>query len=190
MSDMIRRILEWFRSLGLGPSLGLKGEICIDGDGKGNGDDMSDMFDDDGLQDMIDRQMREARRPRRIDPSDGWRNTLWTTRTGEKIRIRDMEDTHLRNTIVYLLRRADGQFNEIVSNPPTTQSEMTQYYADQQYDHLMASGAEALLPPVYPLLVEELELRASSPTPAAAWVSSPSSSPLVVVLPSGKVLKC
>lgn len=31
----------------------------------------------------------------------------WTTRTGEEMRIKDMEASHIKNTIVYLYKRQD-----------------------------------------------------------------------------------
>lgn len=41
---------------------------------------------------------------------DAWRDQVWTTREGREVRLRDMTDDHLRNTIFYLVRR-NGQLD-------------------------------------------------------------------------------
>ncbi len=55
---------------------------------------------------------------------------IWTTRTGEKIRIRDLTDTHLRNIIALIERRLKDAEAEIDAGYSYSGSgEMAQYYA-------------------------------------------------------------
>jgi hypothetical protein len=58
----------------------------------------------------------------------------WTKKDGTKIRIKDMDNSHLVNTIKFL----DRQQSEIQSCPyPSFQGEMAQMYAEAEYDALM-----------------------------------------------------
>lgn len=61
---------------------------------------------------------------------------MWTTRNGARLRICDMEDRHLVNTL-RMLRRAHG---ELVSSAwaaaCSLQGEMASYYAEQDIDRL------------------------------------------------------
>lgn len=38
---------------------------------------------------------------------------IWKTKSGEKIRIKDMTDVHLRNTILFLKKRAKDMYRSI-----------------------------------------------------------------------------
>ncbi len=64
----------------------------------------------------------------------------WTTKSGEKIRICDMLDEHLKNTIAFLERNA--RFVADVAIFPSFQGEMAQYYAEQQYDNMVEDPIE------------------------------------------------
>jgi len=35
------------------------------------------------------------------------RKLIWTTRMGEEVLIKDMEDSHVKNTIIYISKRQD-----------------------------------------------------------------------------------
>ncbi len=55
---------------------------------------------------------------------------IWTTRTGHKIRIRDLTDAHLRNIIALVERRLTEAEAEIDAGYSYSGSgEMAQYYA-------------------------------------------------------------
>ena len=86
-----------------------------------------------------------------------WRDSLWTTKCGEKIRLRDLEDTHLAHIITYLERKAIAEFD---STPyPQSNGEMAQLELDAQYATFIQEGPEGLLPRAYDFLVMEQELR-------------------------------
>jgi hypothetical protein len=73
-------------------------------------EDMSDMFDDDDLSDMIDRQMREARRPHRIAPGEeNWRNTLWVTRDGQKVRKERKAEVEVEDRTILVVKLPTGK---------------------------------------------------------------------------------
>jgi hypothetical protein len=80
----------------------------------------------------------------------------WTTKDGTKIRIKDMTDEHLLNTIRFLDRKAQ----EIKDNtcPPNFSGEMAQMCAEQAYDQLIEAETEDLFP-IYIDLAEEANRR-------------------------------
>ncbi len=79
----------------------------------------------------------------------------WTCKDGRKIRIKDMDDGHLTNTIKFL-KRQHAQALDI--SPPCFQGEMAQMYAEQEYDNRMSSEVWDLFP-IYMDMVEEAERR-------------------------------
>lgn len=88
------------------------------------------------------------------------KSPIWTTSRGTKVKIRDMEDAHLVNTILMLRRRAQAQIHELT--PPCFQGEMAQYYADQEYDALMEMDEDEAAQScfeIYEDLMDECERR-------------------------------
>lgn len=77
---------------------------------------------------------------------------IWTTREGEKIRICDMTDDHLRNAI-RLCERLHEKAKALIPFPDFN-GEMAQYYAEQDYDRFLSSTPEESFP-LYPDLCEE-----------------------------------
>jgi len=65
---------------------------------------------------------------------------LWTTKSGERIRICDMSDQHLNNTMALLERYASKMLSEernaAYSVLASLQGEMAQYYCEQDIDRL------------------------------------------------------
>ena len=81
---------------------------------------------------------------------------LWTMKDGEKIRICDMADSHLENSIAMLdraLRRLQRDMPY-----PEFQGDMAQYYAELDWDRLQESVPEDQYP-IYGNLVEDRERR-------------------------------
>ncbi len=82
----------------------------------------------------------------------------WTCKNGVKIRIKDMGDKHLANTVAFLERCYQQRLDV---SPPCFSGEMAQYYADMEYNDLMSSSIEDLYP-IYDDMVKELTKRAAS----------------------------
>lgn len=85
---------------------------------------------------------------------------MWTCKDGRKIRIKDMTDSHLINT-VNLLERKALEFKYNVPYP-NFQGEMAQFCAEQEFDNLMESDASEIASsecPVYDDLVDEINHR-------------------------------
>ena len=75
---------------------------------------------------------------------------LWRMHNGKTIRICDMSDSHLENTIKMLRRKVEDIRLEIPF--PNFQGEMAQYYAEIEYDYIMDCPDEELIP-----ILEDLE---------------------------------
>lgn len=85
---------------------------------------------------------------------------LWTQKNGTKIRICDISDKHLLNTISFLERKAEEQLHDIPF--PSFNGEAAQYYAEQEFDNLMDMGVEDLAEELYPIyndLIKEKDRR-------------------------------
>ncbi len=85
---------------------------------------------------------------------------FWTQKNGSKVRICDMTDSHLTNTINLIERNADRQRYDLPY--PSFQGEMAQYFAESQFDYLMNANVEDLaddLCPEYKYLVKEFDRR-------------------------------
>jgi hypothetical protein len=79
---------------------------------------------------------------------------LWKQKDGTKIRIKDMSDQHLLNTIKYLERKAD----EVARRVPYPQfnGEMAQFYAEQAWNSLQDNPTDNMLAgTIYDDLCEE-----------------------------------
>lgn len=62
---------------------------------------------------------------------------LWKQRNGKKIRIKDMTNSHLMNTIRMLLRSATiEKGNSLMCFPSFDGDTMASYYAEQEWDTL------------------------------------------------------
>ena len=61
---------------------------------------------------------------------------LWKQKDGKKIRIKDMTNSHLMNTIRFLLKYASEEKNYSLCSFPSFNGEMAQYYAEQEWDAL------------------------------------------------------
>lgn len=98
--------------------------------------------------------------------------TIWQTRDGQRIRVKDMSDEHLINTIRMLhsngakMKRA--HIAAAYSVASGLQGEMAQFYADRDIDRMEATTLEEFLSqsvPTYDALMEEIEKRKLTPFP-------------------------
>lgn len=76
---------------------------------------------------------------------------LWKTKDGRKIRICDMDDKHLLNTIRFLEKQAEQLQFDVAMHPPCFNSEMAQYYAEQQYDHFTSLAPHEIASQEWPI---------------------------------------
>ena len=92
--------------------------------------------------------------------------TFWTTKSGTKIRICDMSDSHLLNTVAMLERNASRYLEHSIDAlghfSMMLQGEMAQDAAEQELDRLVEEDPIDHLRnnhPLYEKLVTELERR-------------------------------
>lgn len=94
--------------------------------------------------------------------------THWTTRDKRSIAIKDMEDSHLANTIAHLQRCApsmqDDERECMMVGFGMLQGEMAQYYAEQELDETFEEAPDEWLErqPVYRALCREQKRRANA----------------------------
>lgn len=69
---------------------------------------------------------------------------FWTKKDGTKIRICDMDDAHLINTVRFLVRKAEQYKVEMPY--PCFQGEMAQMYAEMEWGNLMNADPEDIYP--------------------------------------------
>ena len=68
----------------------------------------------------------------------------WTCKDGTTIRIKDMTDSQLKNSIATLERRHEAAIENASS--PLCGGDMAQYYAEMEFDNLMSSSVEDVFP--------------------------------------------
>ena len=86
---------------------------------------------------------------------------VWTTREGERVRICDMTDEHLRNAIASCERlHAQAQSGLPF---PIFGGDMAQFCAERDYDSFQASGPEESFPLYLDLCDEQLRRKYSKP---------------------------
>lgn len=78
---------------------------------------------------------------------------IWKTRDGTKLRICDMTDDHLRNTIIFLEHQATKLKYEIPY--PNFRGEIAQYYAEQEWDFIQEADPEDIIPILSYLYMEK-----------------------------------
>ena len=86
----------------------------------------------------------------------------WTTKEGKKIRICDMSDSHLLNSIKMIERqsrlRLEGELSFYMSCP-LPNGEMAQDGFDQEFDALLDATPDDFLPCIYYNLVDDARRR-------------------------------
>ena len=92
--------------------------------------------------------------------------TIWTTRKGVQVRIVEMEDRHLVNTLKYLRRRAEwylrGEIDAGYRVLGWLTGDMATYYAEQEISILEGTDPHDLLSvkcPQYDNMFDELNKR-------------------------------
>lgn len=92
--------------------------------------------------------------------------TIWITKTGARVKIREMSDQHLANTINFLRRNAHAaQFAAIDSGYAclcSLNGEMAQYYCEQDINRIESMSTEDFLEESieqWPYLLAEAERR-------------------------------
>lgn len=76
---------------------------------------------------------------------------LWTMRDGTKIRIKDMGDSHLLNTIAMLERVAGRRKAMALCSFPSFNGEMAQFFAEQDWDSLDQTSNEEYAAQIFPI---------------------------------------
>jgi hypothetical protein len=90
---------------------------------------------------------------------------VWTTKQGEKIRICDMKDSHLINTIKLLRRNAATRIHQELQAAYSClaglRGEMAQFYCERDIDRLEEMDPDVLLRnyEIYEKLTKEAERR-------------------------------
>ncbi len=82
----------------------------------------------------------------------------WTKKDGTKIRIKDMDDKHLMNTIRMLERSYEENLYMMMAGAASLQGDMACYYAEQAIDDAFAHP-ETIMHPLYDDLTEEATRR-------------------------------
>lgn len=82
---------------------------------------------------------------------------VWTTREGQRLRLCDMADSHLLNTLRFLKRAVHAQEVALVLSAPAMNGEQAQYAQDQAFDEVMCEPEEheCAMPPIYDKMLVE-----------------------------------
>lgn len=83
---------------------------------------------------------------------------MWKTKTGKKIKIRDMSDSHLKNTVLMLRRNHSRETSEAYIFAGCLQGEMAQLDADNMIQRMEDEGP-GFTNPIYDDLMEEVSRR-------------------------------
>lgn len=90
------------------------------------------------------------------------RTKQWTTKEGKKIRVMDMSDSHLVNTIKFLRKAASARISSdidmAISTPPMN-GEMAQELFEQGFEELLKETWQDRVPTIYLDMEEEAERR-------------------------------
>ncbi len=91
------------------------------------------------------------------------RNAVWTTRDGDRIKVKNMDDIHLHNTIKYLERRAHAEREEALHGMYMSGGMINGEMAEMDYDRILnnleESGIEEFLDPIHEAMVLERDRR-------------------------------
>ncbi|MEK6884630.1 MAG: hypothetical protein AABY22_33665 [Nanoarchaeota archaeon] len=89
--------------------------------------------------------------------------TIWVTKTGDKIRVKDMENSHLVNVIKYLRKTAQKHFNSELKAAYCVSSmlngEMAQLFCEQDIERMEDIDIDEELSleiPCYDLMLNEV----------------------------------
>jgi len=92
--------------------------------------------------------------------------TVWVTKSGQRIKVRDMTDSHLVNTIRYLRRHAEISITQYLhaaySMEGYLSGEMAQVFIAQDIDMLEEADADEMLSdavPCWETMLDEVEKR-------------------------------
>jgi len=92
-------------------------------------------------------------------------DAVWTMRDGTRIRVRDMADSHLLNTIRFVERAADRKRAELVADGyaamASLNGEMAQYICEGEI-HAVEASAPGEFFPIYDDMVDEAVSRGLS----------------------------
>jgi hypothetical protein len=81
----------------------------------------------------------------------------WTCKDGRKIRIKDMDDKHLMNTIRMLERNSEYYFCDMFMSMATVNGDMATYFLEQEMDNMIED--DIIMHPLYEDLLEEANRR-------------------------------
>lgn len=83
---------------------------------------------------------------------------FWTTRTGDKLRIKDLTSSHLQNILLFLERAKFDQDSHMAYSAALAQGEMASYYADQEAENAAKETVGERFP-IYADLCKEAKRR-------------------------------